>query len=179
MAENNQNRGVKHYGRHFEHCETLLNGSKKGAFIHIDRSYTLAGALPSHTWKSDLKERRATRDKSAYNETFICSDLSQHVAVYVAHDLGFKGIPSLLYDFADTGDEVSSTDSSACSRVCSKDFSGGAIALRGQWRCGQRLQHVCSHCRTCTNRINNIANIRYLLHARAQQSRLSHSRLKQ
>jgi PKD repeat protein len=103
------------------------NGLQKGAKAYVDRKYkysTVPASLQGSTYIMT-----ANNDKRAKAASFLSFVVNQDVTVYVAHDDRITTKPSWLGSFADTGDNLVTTDTPLS--VFVRNYPAGTITLGG------------------------------------------------
>ena len=107
--------------------EVVDSGLQPGALVYIDRSYNFTD-VPA-TLEGATYIKTANGDKGSSGSSFLSFDVNQGVTVYVAHDNRSTTKPTWMASFADTGDDIVTSDSSFS--LFAREFSAGTITLGG------------------------------------------------
>jgi len=107
--------------------EVVDSGLQPGALVYLDRSYTFTNVPTALEGTTYIKT--ANGDKGSSGSSFLSFDVNQDVTVYVGHDNRNTTKPSWMASFADTGDDIVTSDSSFS--LFAKNFPAGTITLGG------------------------------------------------
>ena len=118
--------------------EIVYEGLSEGAPVYIDRQYTITGYPAS--LEGAVYIQTANDDKRRTESDFLSFEVNQDVTVYVAHDLRIANKPAWLDEFAQTGDDLLTSD--AVFTIFAKDFPVGVVTLGGNAGSGNSSMYV-------------------------------------
>lgn len=107
--------------------EVVENGLADGVLVYIDRSITYSSLLASLEGATYIKT--ANDDKLSQDDQLLSFEVNQSVTVYVAHDNRYQIKPDWLLQFEDTGEDLTTTDTSFS--IFQKVFPAGTVVLGG------------------------------------------------